>query len=628
MPILKMQAVTIAGRIDTFDEVVKEYIEGRQIHLEDAMSALDNKKLFSYAEDNRYHVVAKSIFDVLSAAGLLPKETMCTEKEFTLEQMTKKTGEITELIEESRQERFRLEKQIGENQMILRQLDTMIDFDVDLPRLFEFEFLKFRFGRIPRLGYKTLNTYLDDLDAVFIKTAEDENDIWGFYFMPAALEDKIDAVFASLYFERIMISDKVTGTPRQSKAEILREIDTLKEQIQRTTESIKESVKTSYLELSDMYLAAKERQRICEVKKSAAHTRDFFYIVGWMPKREAKRLEAESDRDERIVVVVEEPEEVTSIRPPTKLKNIALFRPFELFVKMYGLPSYGEIDPTPILAVTYMLLFGIMFGDVGQSLLFAIVGFLIYKIKKIDLAAIVSLVGVTGTAFGFVYGSLFGNEEILAGVRLIEPMDKISFMLMGAVAIGIFLIIFCMIVNMVNAVRQRRWGKLLFSQNGLSGLLFYGVLLVTVASVFLFGGMKLPVWLTVLLLIVPFLAIFMQEPLSQLLSGKKNWFPKSGMFYVENFFEMFDVLLSYITNTISFLRVGAFAIIHVGMMMVVGVLARQAGGAGVVVQVIGNGVVMGLEGLIVGIQVLRLEYYEMFSRYFEGEGKQFHQIEK
>ena len=99
--------------------------------------------------------------------------------------------------------------------------------------------------------------------------------------------------------------------------------------------------------------------------------------------------------------------------------------------------------------------------------------------------------------------------------------------------------------------------------------------------------------------------------------------PTSGMFFVESFFELFEVVLSFLTNTISFLRIGAFAVIHVGMMMAVAALASGGGVGGTIVTIFGNVLVMILEGLIVAIQVLRLEYYEMFSRYFQGRGKEY-----
>ena len=133
----------------------------------------------------------------------------------------------------------------------------------------------------------------------------------------------------------------------------------------------------------------------------------------------------------------------------------------------------------------------------------------------------------------------------------------------------------------------------------------------------------IPTFVFVAIIILAVLCMYLCEPLGKLVEGKKDWLPRNGMFFVENLFEMFEVILSFFTNTISFLRIGAFAIVHVGMMMVVAILSQSGGVGGVIVQVIGNVLVMVLEGLIVGIQVLRLEYYEMFSRYFSGRGKEF-----
>ena len=131
-----------------------------------------------------------------------------------------------------------------------------------------------------------------------------------------------------------------------------------------------------------------------------------------------------------------------------------------------------------------------------------------------------------------------------------------------------------------------------------------------------------------MLVVLPFILIFFCEPLSKLVNKEKNWQPESwGGYVVENIFESIEILLSYITNTMSFLRVGAFVLVHAGMMMVVFVLAETAGGAGYwITVVIGNIVVMALEALLVAIQVLRLEFYEMFSRFYAGEGRAYQPV--
>ena len=115
--------------------------------------------------------------------------------------------------------------------------------------------------------------------------------------------------------------------------------------------------------------------------------------------------------------------------PPTKLKNPKLFKPFEMYVQMYGLPSHDEMDPTVFVGLTYSFIFGAMFGDVGQGLLLLIGGGLLYWFKRIPLAGIVATAGIFSTIFGFMFGSIFGFEDIIDAVwlRPIEHMTMLPF---------------------------------------------------------------------------------------------------------------------------------------------------------------------------------------------------------
>ena len=126
--------------------------------------------------------------------------------------------------------------------------------------------------------------------------------------------------------------------------------------------------------------------------------------------------------------------------------------------------------------------------------------------------------------------------------------------------------------------------------------------------------------------ILPLAAMFCKEPLGRLVA-KDHSKPEEGvgMFIIQSFFEMFETLLSFFSNTLSFVRIGAFAVSHAAMMEVVLMLAGAANGGtpNWIAVILGNAFVMGMEGLIVGIQVLRLEYYEMFSRFYRGDGRPF-----
>ena len=121
----------------------------------------------------------------------------------------------------------------------------------------------------------------------------------------------------------------------------------------------------------------------------------------------------EIKNDEKVFVVVEDDRDSYFGEPPTKLKNPKLFKPFEMYVQMYGLPAHNEMDPTVFVGLTYSFIFGAMFGDVGQGLLLAIGGGLLYWLKKIPLAGIIGCAGVFSTFFGFMFGSIFGFEDII-----------------------------------------------------------------------------------------------------------------------------------------------------------------------------------------------------------------------
>lgn len=166
----------------------------------------------------------------------------------------------------------------------------------------------------------------------------------------------------------------------------------------------------------------------------------------------------------------------------------------------------------------------------------------------------------------------------------------------------------------------------MFDSSGVAGIVFYGAVIFGVAGQLM--GMKVFTLPYILgLIIVPYLLIFFSEPLGNIVNGEKDWMPESHGYIMEHLIESIEFLLEYVTNTVSFLRVGAFVLVHAGMMMVVFVLADTAGAVAYwPVVVLGNVFVMVLEALLVSIQVLRLEYYEMFSRFYSGEGRPYEPV--
>ena len=390
---------------------------------------------------------------------------------------------------------------------------------------------------------------------------------------------------------------------------------------------IKQLFESNKNELNRIYSIAKRLNRTYEAQKYVIVLGEKSSIVGFASVKDAQKIKEDFESIEGVHVELRDENGDSRLTPPTKLENGWFARPFKMFVEMYGVPGYSEKDPTPFVALTYTLLFGIMFGDVGQGLLLSLIGYIAYKKFNMELGAVGIRLGFSSALFGIVFGSVFGNEEIL--VPFIHTMDPSSTMtlLIGAISIGAILILLTMIMNTIKNFRNKHLAEALFSHNGLSGIVFYVAVLGIAVGTMTGLNLMNPIYIG-LLIVLPIILIFMKEAFENKMEGKPLFPEGFGNFFMTAFFEMFEVLLTFIANTMSYLRVGGFILSHAGMMLVVYTLANMVGGFGYwIILVIGNLFVMGLEGLIVGIQVLRLEFYEMFSRYYEGNGIPFKTIE-
>ncbi len=626
----KMKYINITGPKHDIDRIVDIYLDKYEIHLENALAELGtDQAVRPFFELNSYkEVLSMSTFLVdRISAKTFPADDIMTGEEAI--RAIKRAYSKVETLSDKRLALMEEEKQLS---LLQDQLQPFRVFDFDLEKIQQFQFIHTGFGRITPEYYNRFTRYVyDNLNSVFYECERTKDYIWGVYFAPVTSSEQVDAIYSSLHFEHITLSADYKGTPE----EVYQELKIKRNSIRKKADAIKEKIsETLNLQAPEILLADLTLRRLSEnfdIRKLAACTQEtanhnsFYILCGWMGKADAKAFVKEVSNDPNIYCILENDTEPTTSTPPTKLKNPKILKPFEMFIKMYGLPAYNEMDPTIFVALTYTFIFGVMFGDVGQGLCLAIGGFLLYRFKKMDLAAIVSIAGIWSTAFGFMYGSLFGFEEILHAVWR-RPMDNITSTLITAVVFGVGLILIAMVLNIINAIRARDWERLLFDPSGIAGLIIYGGVAGCVGLYFL--GHPLPATIVLAILLgLPLLCVFLREPLGNLVEKKDHIFPpgSKAMFFVEAFVELFDVVLSYATNTISFVRVGAFALSHAGMMGVVLSLAGAThhGGGNPLVIIIGNIVVMGLEGLVVGIQVLRLEYYEMFSRFYRGSGREF-----
>lgn len=626
-----MKYLNITGPRKDIDRVVNTYFSKYEIHLENALAELSSvQDVIPFQEPNPYK-------EILSKAEVLlnqiKKETVPSNRPMTPMEASEIITEAYSLLEESNHKSDSIIEEKKHLTDLINQLEPFRMLDYDLSKIQHFTFINFRFGKISHEYYNKFTRYVyDNLNTVFYECDRDSDYIWGVYFVPATSVNQVDAVFSSLHFERINLPDEYDGTPEEAFQSILSKLKKVRSKLKKLKNNFREKLSLQSGDILTAYetltkLSANFDIRKMAVCTSESNTQQVFYILcGWMSEKDTRSFLKDIENDPDVYCITQNgKEDSTSMaKPPTKLKNPKLFQPFEMFIKMYGLPAYNEMDPTIFVAITYTLMFGIMFGDVGQGICLAIGGFILYKAKKMNLAAIVSVAGCFSTLFGFLYGSIFGLEDILPAFWR-RPMENIMSTLITAVIFGVALIIIAMVINITNAIRSKDIEKGLFDASGVAGLLVYGGVAACVGLAV--TGHNLPASIILGILIgIPLLAIFLKEPLTNYILKKKKIFPpgSKAMFFVEAFVELFDVVLSYATNTISFVRVGAFALSHAGMMGVVLTLAHyESGNPNLIIIILGNILVTGLEGLVVGIQVLRLEYYEMFSRFYKGTGREF-----
>ncbi|MBU5626075.1 ATPase [Oscillibacter sp. MSJ-2] len=633
MSIEKMTLVQLTGKLQVLDEALLRLTEIPRFHPEQPFQLSGKVKGFSpISQENPYKPLLQQLTDLAQLTGFeLRPDPDSASAPPSPEEMRASLSALKDQFDKLSDYRKKLTGFAEENKDALALLERLQTLDADVDDIFSCEYVKVRFGRLPTDSYRKLDYYTDQL-FVFVSLTEDEEYCYGFYFTTEEVIAEIDDLFASLYFERIWVPKTIHGTPEAARESLERSL----EQTNRDLETVNEKLTEIMMQNSSFILSAYTRlsalNRTFEYRKYVGAYHDMFHITGFIPTADEPLFAERFAGLGNLSVDFRPHDSDRRFQTPTLLKNNWFCRPFELFVEMYGIPSYEELDPTAFLALSYTLLFGIMFGDLGQGLCIALLGFFLARCKGMEFGRILSRIGLSSALFGLLYGSVFGLENALNPLyhalgfteKPIEIMSPVTMnnLLFFAIGLGVVLIVASICMNIVLGLRAHDVERAFFSQNGLAGLIFYGAVLTGVVSMVmgrsLFGN---PILLS--LCILPILVIFLKEPLGRLIAGSRPLPPgvSPGGFLVEGFFELLEVLLSFVTNTMSFLRVGGFVISHAGMMAVVLTLTEMMRGSGSILTFIGGNLfVMALEGFIVGIQVLRLEFYEMFSHYFEGQG--------
>ena len=621
MSVEKMKLLSITGKEENIDGFIAEYLLDSGMQTEDAAKVYEKGwKLKNFEFDS----TAKDLLK--ECQELLNKYNIKYQKDLESDNIEKNIETIKKELKEIKQSFGILENDINTKNSKLLELKKRAEvlenaktLNIDLKALYNMEYLRFRYGKITKSNLDKLEKSLGNINTIILNISEDGDNVWIMCITTKEASAKTDSYLNVFKFERFWIPKELDGNPKDMWEECEKEIQKLNFEIENKKEEIIRIKDRDEEDLINLYAQINLYIKINNVKKFMAYDENgLFYIIGWVPAKELNRILPKLSKDKDLKYLVKNHDEVASI-PPTKLRNNRLIRPFETIVKMYGLPNYTESDPTLFVAITAFLLFGFMFGDVGHGLVIFIIGFIMER-KKISMGSVFKAGGLSSIIFGLLYGSIFGSENVLPSL-FIRPMENIQTMLIYGIFIGVILIISAMIMNIKNGIKNKDKKKIFFDTNGIAGLVFY--LTVLIAGVYFLVNGKMIVSMSFLsvFILLPLVLIMFKDNISEKLF-KEHSLEKTSM--VEKIFEIIEILLSFASNTISFVRIAAFAINHVGLCMAVYILSSMVSGTGsTVITIIGNVIVIVLEGLIVGIQVLRLEYYELFSRFYSGNGKEY-----
>ncbi|MCL2578371.1 MAG: hypothetical protein FWE27_10080 [Defluviitaleaceae bacterium] len=613
--ITKMKYISLSGHIAGMNHAVNRYLSRYDIQLEHTWHNL----MEPFSTLNPYAQTLRKAEKLVEIVGLPPVLFVPVQSAEAVN-LVEAAAEAYEQRDFSLRE---LEEKFADTKRQIEILENYTNLNIDLNALEKLEFIHFRFGRLSVINFRRFEKFLhSDNRIFFIEAKRDKDFVHGIFFTPMPHKDEIDAVFASLEWEShppLQINIKALMTPLALLHHLRNEIYETEKQIAKLTMDTLSSVCNAE-KLAIACAKVKNLYAAFDVKKYASISRGrrIFTFFGWIDADAANALEAEIESD-NLVLFTRHSTDIDA-SPPTLLKNLPVIRQFEFFTRLYGLPEYDEIDPTPVLAITYTLLFGLMFGDIGHGAVLAIMGIYIQQRHHVNLGGIMTIAGISASVFGILYGSVFGLEFQPVWMR---PTTNITETLIFATALGAGLIALSMLLNMYNSFRRGKIAELLFGANGFAGLLFYSAMLWLLFRFIVQGRPITP--LVIFFAALPLAFVCFKHPLENYLDGRglisENGIPAfAGNIVIE----LFETLLTYATNTVSFVRVGAFAVSHAGMMHVVLQLSQSAAGTqNILILILGNVLVMIIEGLLVGIQVLRLDFYEIFSRFYKGTGKPF-----
>jgi V/A-type H+/Na+-transporting ATPase subunit I len=507
-----------------------------------------------------------------------------------------------------------IDEEVREIAQLEQSLADLADLDIDLGRLHgTHAHVDLRLGTLPADNLQRLHDVLPLSGHLILNVAGDGENRRILVAGPSEAAETLTGVLHAAAFQPLAIPDSFDDNPQAVRAELATRRAELADRRTAVEAQIRDWLAANAERLRDTRLMLDAAEPYVSLH-GAARTRGALAVLqGWLPEAQVEPARG------RLTTQLAGPFVLETRRPrrderhlvPVPVDDRGLLKPFAALVRQYGIPRFGELDPTLLFAITFAAMFGMMFGDIGHGAVIVLFGLWLRR-RLQSFTYLFVLGGLSAMLFGWLYGSIFGVKHWIPPLWM-SPMSDPTLMLTVALGWGVAFLTLGSAIAIRNRLLSGDIGGALFGGGGLFSLILYLALLGGLVNVVQGRGFPLVSTLATLVTLALLMTYLWRE---------------SDAPYGERAFtaiiETYEIVMGYIGSSLSFLRVAAFSLNHVALSLAVFTLADGMGNTGYwITVVLGNIFIIVLEGIIVGIQTLRLEYYEGFSRFYYGDGTPF-----
>ncbi|MBN2551983.1 MAG: ATPase V [Spirochaetales bacterium] len=569
-----------------------------------------------------------------------------------LDETTRVLDTLAASVQEIRDRQNVRQQEILRLQDIQRQLQMFGNLSEVVEARSQYSFLSVHTGSIRSSLLEPFEQALAEVPNVVMEMGAQDNRTLLLLIAMKRDEGQLDHVLDKFEWTDVHLPRELSGKKEQVREELENKLRLLKDEQEQLRSRAESLVREKLPALEQMWRNLRLNELYARVQSFFSKTARTVIFSGWLPsgKRPVVTEAVRRVTDGQCYLEWHRGREVSREHPasvPVQMHNPRFLSPFQMLVTNYSVPEYGTIDPTPLVAVAYLIMFGLMFGDAGHGAVLILVGALGSILNRDarqgvrDLLRLIAYCGGAAVVAGVLFGSYFGMQwfeplwfdyhAVVAGHGGGGLVSDIYGILVITIYFGIAVIALGLALNWINCVAKRRWFRLIFDKGGLIGGWIYAAGVYAATYFVRHDYRQLPdANLLIFLIGIPVLILTLKPALEYLLHKPRKPFTLLTPvdFFMEWIVEILEIFSGYLANTLSFMRVAGLGIAHVSLMMAFFSIAGMIGGpsgsftvGSYLVLIAGNVLVILLEGLSAGIQSLRLNYYEFFSKYFSGSGR-------